>query len=239
MKDIYIASCAEDGGILRFSAQGEKLVCKEKTPCDRPMYMVYENGRVYTVLRAPFGSEESGVFFHRVDEKGSLCEPSALLPTGGTVGCHLAVRDEDIYVACYISGSVSHVGKKRDVHEGKGKDPRRQDAPHAHSTVLSPCGKYLLSADLGLDTVFVYDRSLSLVSRASVPTGSGCRHMVFSKDGAYLYVLNELSSDVTVFAWQNGVLSERSTFSALTEENRGTVQSIAAAIRLSQDGRYL
>ncbi len=239
MKQLYIASCAKDGGILRCRIENERLIPVDGTPSDRPMYMAREADTLYVLLRAPFlEGDESGVITYRIREDGSLTDPTPPVSTEGTVGCHIAVSDGDIYVANYTSGSVAHLGGVCDKHEGKGTDPKRQDAPHAHSVLLSPSGKHLLSADLGLDRIYVYDRALTLVSTARAEAGSGPRHMVFSHDGKYLYVLNELSSTVTTYLWEEGSLRRLESVSSLSEGN-GRKASIAAAIRLSSDGTLL
>jgi 6-phosphogluconolactonase len=96
----------------------------------------------------------------------------------------------------------------------------------------------VLVCDLGLDTVFTYDRDLNEVSRAKVPDGEGCRHLVFSKDGKYVYVLNELGCSVSVFAYDNGRLSYRSTLPTRTYRTHDGPDK-GSAIKLSQNGRYL
>ncbi len=240
MKYIYIASCEKDGGIYRYALGDGKLRFVDKTPCDRPMYMAREGDTLYVLLRAPFAhSDESGVISYRVRTDGSLTDPTPPVSTKGTVGCHIAVRDGDVYVANYTSGSVCHVGHVCDNHEGKSAHPKRQTSPHAHSVLLSPSGKYLLSADLGTDRIYVYDRALATVAVACATAASGPRHMVFSHNGQYLYVVNELSSDVTVYLWHedgSDPLMRLESFAALRDPS---ISSIASAIRLSADGGRL
>ncbi|MCQ2385638.1 MAG: lactonase family protein [Clostridia bacterium] len=238
MEYLYIASCEKDGGIYRFANDNGKLSPIDKTPCPEPMYMAKQNDTLYVLLRAPFADgDDSGVISFHIEKDGSLSSPTAPVSSAGDVGCHLAVDGEDVYVANYVSGSVCYLGKETDTHCGKGVHPQRQTAPHCHSVVLSPDKKYLLSCDLGLDTVFIYSRDLKKVGEGKSPAGAGCRHMVFSNDGNYLYVANELGSSVSVFAYDKDLpsLTLLSTVSALQKP----VQSIAAAIRLSADGRKL
>ena len=60
--------------------------------------------------------------------------------------------------------------------------------------------------DLGLDQIVIYkvDPKKPRISKhgvaQSVP-GGGPRHMRFSTDGKFIYLLNELSLSVTTFAW--------------------------------------
>ena len=254
MKYIYIASAVPDGGIYRYTAEENGLALADFFPCPTPMYFVREGALLYVILRDPFEqTKESGLIRFCIEKDGKLTRLDGPVSTCGEVACHLAVKDGDTYIANYISGSLCHIGGKTVVHTGKGKNPQRQEAPHVHSVILSPDGKYVLSADLGLDTVFVYDRGLDEVSRARVPDGAGCRHLVFSKDGRYLYCVNEMGSSVSVFAYRDGHLSLCSTVSSLTpetaenpekalrfsEDGTKSCPSIAAAIRLSEDGKRL
>ncbi len=240
MKYIYIASCEKDGGIYRYALAQGHLRALDRISCDRPMYMEREGDTLYVLLRAPFeASEESGVMTYRIREDGSLADPTPPISTKGTVGCHLAVHRGDVYVANYVSGSVSHLGHALDVHTGAGVHPQRQTSAHAHSVLLSPSKKYVLSADLGNDCIYVYDRELNLVALANAPAGSGPRHMVFSLDGRYLYVVNELSSTVTVYVWHEGDRVHLERLTSVRTLQKENVGSIAAAIRLSENGKHL
>jgi 6-phosphogluconolactonase len=69
--------------------------------------------------------------------------------------------------------------------------------------------------------------------------GSGPRHGIFHPSGAYAYVLNELASTVDVFKFlDNGPAFKKiQNISALPKGRK--VDSIAAAIRISPDGKFL
>lgn len=237
---LYIAACAEDGGVYRYEMKAGIPSFVDKLPCDRPMFLATEGNSMHILLRAPFAdSEDSGVITCSILADGRLFAPSAPISTQGVVGCHIAVGDGDIYVANYVSGSVARLGGALISHQGRGPHPTRQTAPHAHGVLLTPDGKYLLVTDLGIDTVFVYDRALREVSHAKVPTGHGCRHMAITRDGRTLYVVNELGSSITVFSLVDGRLTVGKTMSTLLPENEGRLASIAAAVRLSADERAL
>ena len=102
---------------------------------------------------------------------------------------------------------------------------RRQDSPHPHWTGFSPDGNYALIPDLGLDQIVIYKVHSSKPAITphgvgqSVP-GGGPRHMRFSIDGGFIYLLNELSLSVTTFAWddQNGTAKALSTTPAISQE---------------------
>ena len=233
--NIYVASCEADGGVYEYTVfdngDAEQV---QKIPCPLPMYLAKEDGKLYALLRAPFeNSSDSGVVVF--DEKSGEAIGKAL-STCGEVGCHIAVDNGEVYCANYIGGGVCKVGATTVIHKGCGPDKKRQEAPHPHSVLLSPNGKHLFTADLGTDTVYVYTRELDFVTSATVPQGSGARHLCFSPTGEYLYCVGEMRGNITVFSWNGGTLTPIYTLDLL---KNGDAPGSAAAIKLSSDGRLL
>lgn len=235
MKDIYFASCVENGGIYHYKLKGGVFTLAEITPMDRPMYMVIEGRKMYIVLRAPFAHcEESGVVVYDLDEDGKLINPSKILSTKGVVGCHILVDRDEIYCANYVSGSAIKLPDQLVEHSGVGIHPKRQTAPHCHFVGLTPDKKYVCVTDLGLDTIFLYDRDMQLHAKVKVPDGHGVRHLIFSDDGKWLFAANELASTLSVFAYEEGALTLLDTCKLLPEDFTG--DNLAAAIRI-KDGK--
>lgn len=237
-RDIYIASCVETGGIYHYKLQNGKLTLLDVTPMDRPMYMVIEDRKMYIVLRAPFaGSEESGVVVYDMDDEGKLVNPSEMQSTKGVVGCHILVDAGEVYCANYVSGSVIKLPDTLVQHSGQGPHPKRQTGPHAHFVGLTPDKKYICATDLGMDTIFLYNRDMTLRSQVKVPAGHGVRHLAFSSDGQWLFAVNELASTLSVFAYTNGALELKDTCSVLPEDFAG--ESTASAIRIRNGCIYV
>lgn len=231
--DIYIASCTQTGGIYHYKLQDGVLTFADFTPMDRPMYGVVQDGKLYVILRAPFENEESGVVVYDLDDQGKPVNPSPIQSTHGIVACHILVDAGEVYCANYISGSVCKLPGQVAQHQGNGPHPTRQDGPHAHFVGLTPDKKFLCVADLGCDTVFLYDRNLVLHSQVKVPAGHGVRHLAFSQDGKWMFSANELASTVSVFSYKDGTLELVDTCSVIPEGFVG--ETTAAAIRV-QDG---
>ena len=130
-------------------------------------------------------------------------------------------------------------------HEGSGGDPSRQSAPHAHSILASPDGRFALAVDLGIDKVMVYrlgaDGSLIPNEPAfgAVASAAGPRHLTFSPDGRFVYVVNELNSTVTQFRYDaaGGVLEALEAVSTLAPDHEGT--SYCADIHVHPTGRFV
>lgn len=232
---LYIASCVPDGGIYHYRLQGETLTPLGKTPCPSPMFLDAAPEDVWAVLRCPFpGSSESALQRFPLDSRGNLGKPDEPISTKGVVACHLCRYQGRVYAVNYLSGSVFCQNGALDVHEGKGLHPERQEAPHTHFIAPAPDGSCLLSTDLGLDEIFLYDKQLKPLAAASVPKGHGARHLAYSEDGKIIFCANELASTVSVFRYDSGRLTLLETVSALCTPN---TENTAAAIRVR--GNYV
>lgn len=128
-------------------------------------------------------------------------------------------------------------------HTGNGPVKDRQEAPHVHSTVLSPDNRWLFVADLGTDKIYSYPfntASGTLNEKAmetTVPAGAGPRHMAFNKAGTRLYVVGELNGAVLVYKRKEGNLALLQTIHSLPEDKQSPANS--ADIHLSPDGKFL
>ena len=235
MKNIYILSCEKDGGVYHYLFENGKFQYIAKTPLDRPMYAIIRDSKMYVIVREiDTKTHFGGILSFDIDESGNLINPTKIENTNGIVPCHLEVLRNNKYVVNYLSGNIVKIGEKIVTHNGKGVHPIRQEAPHTHYVCTSPDKKCILCTDLGLDTIFVYDTDLNEGVIVKVPDGRGARHLCFSADEKYLYCVNELSNDVSVFEWNNGKPILKNTYSAIPNYKGA---STAAAIRIN--GNYL
>ncbi|MFO1446733.1 MAG: lactonase family protein [Opitutaceae bacterium] len=214
-----------------------------------------DGDKLYAVASFPGGP---GAIGYRIRPDGSL-DPINAAPSGDGGGAHLAVHPTGRFLltAQYGTGSTAlfpldstgrlgtavvtrHTGGSRVV---KG----RQDSPHAHWCGFSPDGRFALVPDLGLDGIVIYrvDVEKPAIERhgfaASIP-GGGARHMRFSPDGKFIYLLNELSLSVTTFAWDPAAGAARllTTVPALTEAAKaGEAFNSAAEILVHPSGRFV
>lgn len=175
--------------------------------------------------------------------------------SAGADPCYISV-DEDrknVFVANYSSGSLAVLPINKDgslqapsqviQDQGKGPDASRQEGPHVHMAYFSPDEKYLLYTDLGTDKLNImrYHSSkpqpLTLENTVSVKPGNGPRHMTFSPDRKYLYLLQEMGSAINVYAYSGGKVKELQTVSMRDPKAKGT--NGAAAIHMTPDGHFL
>jgi 6-phosphogluconolactonase len=160
-----------------------------------------------------------------------------------------------VFVANYITGNVAVLPVQANgellpasdmhQHRGTGLDPR-QGNPHAHCVLSDPAGRFILSADLGIDQIMIYrfDHQWGKLLLhdppfAALPPGGGPRHLIFHPNGQFLYVVTEYASTIALFHYdgQQGQLHQRQTVSTLPDDFTGF--STGADIRITPDGRFL
>src|SRR5436853_236983 len=117
-------------------------------------------------------------------------------------------ESKGIYEYEFDADTGKLTAKVRD--EGKpGPNKERQDGPHAHWIETSPDNRFAFVADLGLDAILSYRFDASKGSLTPnkpfflrpLTAGAGPRHATFSPGGGHFYVLSEIDSTVTAFAY--------------------------------------
>ncbi len=239
--------------VYRFdAATGELTSLGLAAQTQDPSFLAVRPGGAYL-----YAVNEGGAGFvsaFRVDRKTGKLTPLNRVSSRGSSPCALSVDSTGKFVvaANYGSGSVVLFPIKADgslaqptvfdQHEGSSVDPQRQEGPHAHSAIFSPDNRFVLSADLGVDRIYIYlfDAArgvLSPAGSADVQPGSGPRHLAFHPDGKFVYAINELTSTVTAFAWDPMTLRKTATVAALPEGYQGPKSG--AEIQVHPNGRFL
>ncbi|MEQ4301407.1 lactonase family protein [Plantactinospora sp. B6F1] len=202
---------------------------------------------LYAVNELPEGTVSAWT----IHPDGAL-SPLGVRSTGGAEPCHLAAdpAGEFLFVANYGSGSVAVLpldptgapGDRTDLvrHDGHGPVPDRQAGPHAHMVSPDPAGTGLLAVDLGVDSIYRYDRDpdgrLRTIARVATRPGTGPRHLARHPDGRRCFLAGELDASVTAYALDGaGRLVERGRVQA--SRRPGHVQP--SEIAVGPDGRFL
>jgi 6-phosphogluconolactonase len=130
-------------------------------------------------------------------------------------------------------------------HRGGSVNRDRQEAPHAHAVAVPPDNHFAIVADLGLDELLEYpfDASGGTLGQPRIVRsrpGDGPRHLIFSANGKFVYVVNELSSTVTVYSYdsRDAALAPLQELSSLPAGYTGTA-STAGEIVLHPSGKFL
>ena len=258
----YTSNKSEGIHIYRLDPSSGALKFAGKAAIYNPFYLTIDSQKRF--LYAASGIEEfegqpgGTVSAFSIDSETGELSHLNQRPACGTLPCYLSIDKTGKYVltANYVSGSVAvlpiqgdgRLGPATDMvqHAGSSVDPERQAGPHVHSIVLDPASRYAFAADLGLDKILIYQFD-SIRGKlkpndqpwAQVKAGAGPRHFAFHPNGRYAYILNELDSTFTAFAYDetHGTLAEIQTISTLPGDYAG--ESYSADVLIHPSGRFL
>lgn len=225
-----------------------------------PIYLVFgsEERVLYSVGAIDLETRQGLLVAYEHDANSGRLNEIDRRPTGGAAACHIAFDGSSGTVAAanYLGGSISAIGTDGDgrfaesvqaiQHRGASVNPQRQSGPHPHSVIFDPAGTRAIACDLGTDQLLQYDLSHQSAAPLGSPPvpfactgGSGPRHLVFHPSGAYVYVVNELSSTITGIGYRQdkGLTSAFGTWSTVPPSWQG--MNLPAAIRLSRSGDRL
>lgn len=196
-----------------------ELTLVETVPSDNPSFVaIHPNQNTLYVINeiADYeGAEAGSMEAYAIDNetgKLTLLNRQAV----GSIPAHLAVDPTGSYVVVgnYVGASfqvlpIADDGSLEPVSNevtltGSGPNTERQEAPHPHAVVFDPAGRYIATADLGTDTVQIFqlnEGELTSVHAWSMAPGSGPRHLAFHPNGTVLYVISELTATVTALAF--------------------------------------
>lgn len=245
--------------VYRFYTEtGKTAYLNEVTGIDNPSYLcVAKNNRfVYSVNEV--GDDRKGsISSFSFEPKMGKIDLINKQPSTGTGPCYISVDKEQkhVFVANYASGALSVLPVNKDgslgavsqtiQDSGHGANKSRQAGPHVHTAVLSPDEKYLLYTDLGTDKLNFYrykpSKEQPLIaadpSFISVMPGHGPRHLDFTPDKKYLYLITEMGAVIYVYDYDGPTSKQLEAISLLPDGFKG--QSGAADIHVSADGKFL
>jgi 6-phosphogluconolactonase len=175
--------------------------------------------------------------------------------THGADPCYVSVDPSGgwLLVANYSGGNVTVLPIGADgalapasaVVQHEGPAPNR-GGPHPHSIMADPAGRFILTPDLGLNRIMIYnlDRAtgaLTPVASASdeAPAGAGPRHITFNAAGDLLYCIDEIGSTASVYRYDGaaGALHRLQSVPTLPAGYSG--DNSTADIHLHPSGRFL
>lgn len=212
------------------------------------------------IIYAADDKENSGrIDVWRYDGKASLSYDGGCDLPGGVM-CHMELWPGRRFISAanYMDGSVVVCALNKDGipcglatqdrHIGVGFDRTgRQDKPYIHFSRVTPDGNRLIVNDLGLDWSAVYridkERGTLVLdgekNQVHLPGGQGPRHLEFSADGRFWYLVTEMGCRVFAYGYDtvSGKSSLLGSYSMLPEKYEGF--NIASDIHLSPDGEFL
>ncbi len=252
MPMIVYVSCADDKAItvLEMDPVGGDLTERARVPVpgtnepstgSMPLALSPDRHFLYAALRtAPF--PVSSFRINRSD--GSLAHVGmAKLPDSM---CYLSTDTSGAFMF-----SASYGGNKLAVApivNGVVQDSTQivETPPKAHSVQVDPSNRFVYAATLGGDAILCqhFDRATGRIDpvpqiAARTRAGAGPRHLQFARNGAVLYLINELDGSINVYERDvgTGALAEIQSISMLRSPAADRVA--AADLHISPDGRFL
>ncbi|MBA2961049.1 beta-propeller fold lactonase family protein [Ramlibacter sp. MAH-25] len=188
---------------------------------------------------------------------GGRLEAMGSVDCGGRNPVHLALdpAERSLVVSGHLSGLVAVLPVEADGALGRVAQseplpgepgPHRIEQPFSkpHFNLFDPSGRWVIVPDKGLDRIFSFRFAQGRLVPAVQPwvparEGAGPRHAVFHPRLPRVYVLNELDSTVTTYAFDadTGALQPLHVLSSLPATFTGN--SRAAGIQVGADGRHL
>ncbi|MGH6684164.1 MAG: lactonase family protein [Pseudolabrys sp.] len=119
--------------------------------------------------------------------------------------------------------------------------------PNAHCIIADPSNRYVLHTSLGGDVIYQekFDARTGKLTpndppTVSVKTKAGPRHLVFSPNKKFVYLINELDAAIYVFPWDAKTGTMKKEVQVTTALPKGfSGKPWAADVHLAPDGRFL
>ena len=178
--------------------------------------------------------------------------PKEALPRAGADPCHIVADDKYVITANYTGGDISvfsldAAGRlQAEVQHIVFVETSHGSTSHIHCIIPTPEKRYVLVTNLGKNCVYRFrykarkaSKGVKVLSDMKVAyrisdTIQGPRHLTFSKDGRFAYLINELGGECVVLSYRKGKLKEVQRIMADEGGGRGS-----ADIHISPDGRFL
>ncbi len=238
--------------IYDVDVENGRLSKKDQVEITNSSYVTISKNRKYLYSITDFGVEG-----YEILPDGGL-KVINMASINGMRGCYLSTDYEDkfLFVAGYHDGKLTalrlnengSIGEITEeiFNQGLGSIAERNFRPHVNCVKMTRDNKYLCAADMGMDHINVYrldheKGTLKLMDVIRCEQDSAPRHLKFSKDGRFLYVVCEIKNYVEVYEYteqnNNPYFEKVQTVSTLNDYHAGG--SAASALNLSLDYKYL
>ena len=250
----YTSGNKDNYGIRIYDVDMEKGRMKEKRKVEvtNSSYISISHNQKFLYSITDFGVEA-----YRILPAGDL-EKINEGSINGMRGCYLSTDYEDkfLFVGGYHDGKITVLRLREDggigeiteeiYHKGLGSIAERNFRPHINCVKMTRDNQYLCAADLGMDHVNVYrldhmSGKLRPIDMIRSEQESAPRHLKFSRNGEFLYIVHELKNYIDVYTYKevhgNPEFEKIQTISTLNDYHAGG--SAASALNISTDFKYL
>lgn len=225
---------------------------KDQVEITNSSYVTISHNKKYL-----YSITDMGVEAYRIERDGTLSNLGQA-SINGMRGCYLSTDYEDkfLFTAGYHDGKItvlrlSEDGNIREITDeifckGLGSVAERNFRPHVSCVKMTRDNKYLCAADLGMDHVNVYRLDhvtgrLKLMDIIRSDMESAPRHIKFSQDGRFVYIVHELKNYIDVYTYKEEKdlpeFEKIQTISTVNDYHASN--SSASALNISEDFRYI
>ena len=235
---------------MQFDAENGKILSATlAAKITSPSYLAISSDKdfLYAVQEINDFENGAGAVTTFAMENDSLLETQTV-SSGGAHPCHVSLSPlgAKLAVSNYTGGNVSIYNRGID---GKLSGPaafmdhsKIDSTKTSHAHMAKWVNDDILIADLGLDALLAYKNEDAEMAKpkalVQLTEGAGPRHFTTTKNGRFLYVINELNSTINVFTKNDsGSYIGTHKVSTLAADFKG--ESFCADLHISQDGKFL
>lgn len=242
-------------GVYLYSLDTEKLEWEllDTAFVGNPSFVIPSDDRHFAYAVSEYSDGRQGVYSFTLTEHS--IEVLNFRSGTGADPCNIVAAGGNIITSDYSGGTISvfPVCDDGSIDTIACRFVPGQDViSHIHCSAVSPDGKYVFTTDLGADNIY----RATLPADACDATSSadvcglpydfctaysfdremhpGPRHLTFSNDGRFAYLISELGDYISTFEYSNGQLKHLSTEKAYDGDGCGS-----ADIHVSPDDRFV
>lgn len=238
--------------ILDVDVENGTMTKRKEVPIFNASYVSAsrDGSRLYSIA-------DNGIVSYRILPDGDL-DRMGLATIRGMRGCHISTDPEQkfMFVSGYHDGKVTVLRINEDGSAGEitdgfydkgiGSIAERNFRPHISCSRLTPDGKFLCAANLGIDQIriFRFDREsgrIKLVDTVRCELESAPRFLRFSNDGKFMYVISELKNYISVYSYDGSSGYPKfellQTISTMGKDHSNV--NAAAALRFGPAGKLI
>lgn len=221
---------------------GDILNKKLAIKAENPSFLTFSADKkfLYAVSEASEGSSVSAYSVNKNNTLNFLNKVSS----NGNGPCHVQLNKENnkAVVSNYGGGTISiyNIEKSGNLSEAFQVINHNIDSVKSHAHSAKFLKNNLFVADLGRDILAQYvekEHKYMLKENYAMAKGAGPRHFEISKNGNYIYVINELNSTISVLKNNDNNYANIQNISTLDANYSG--KNSCADIHLSKNEQFL
>lgn len=238
---------AEGVYLYSFDPASARTALLDVAPSGNPSFVIADGTRAWSVNE--FNDGRQAVSAYSIGPESISLINTVPIPKADIDGedpCNIFYTGSAVITSNYTGGTLTAFPVNADGSLGtmsQSYGERSHFKAHMHCAVPSPDGKYLFVTNLGWDCIQRFELkdgaqplgpSTTVWQHIGLSKHYGPRHLIFSADGRFAYLLSELADKLVVFSYSDGTLTPIQTLTAYKGRGHGS-----ADLHLSPDGRFL